>query len=77
VSQSEILELLPRLTSEQRREVLDRLLTLEAAESRESHQQWIDEALQSGPSLPATAADWENAFQRGLQRAGPGIPASV
>jgi len=68
MSTSEILELLPKLGREERRELLDRLCALEEAESTESHQALVDEALRSGPARAATPSDWEGALQRGLDR---------
>ena len=69
MSKAEILELLPKLGRDERREIFDRLCDLEEAEFSESHQKLVDEALCSGPARPATAADWEGALQRGLERA--------
>ena len=69
MSKAEILELLPKLGRDERREIFDRLCDLQEAEFSASHQKLVDEALRSGPSRPATAADWEGALQRGLERA--------
>ena len=69
MSKAEILELLPTLGPTDRQEILDRLCDLQEAEFRDIHQQWVDEALGSGPARPATAADWQGALQRGLARA--------
>ena len=69
MSTSQILELLPKLGREERREILDRLCALEEADWTESHQELIDEALRSGPARPADPSDWEGALQRGLERA--------
>ncbi len=68
MSTSQILELLPKLGREERREILDRLCALEEADWTESHQELIDEALRSGPASPADPSDWEGALQRGLGR---------
>ncbi len=68
MSKAEILELLPKLGRDDRREVFDRLCDLEEAESAESDQKLVDEALRSGPAQPATSEDWESALQRGLAR---------
>ena len=70
MSKAEILDVLPTLRPDERQEILDRLCDLQDAESRAVHQQWVDEALDSGPARPATAADWEGALTRGLARAG-------
>ena len=69
MSKAEILDLLPTLRAEERQEILDRLCDLQEAEQRGVHQEWVNEALRSGPAGPATAADWEGALQRGLARA--------
>ena len=69
MSKAEILDLLPTLRAEERQEILDRLCDLQEAEQGAVHQQWVNEALQSGPAGPARAADWEGALQRGLARA--------
>ena len=68
MSKAEILELLPKLGRVDRREIFDRLCDLEDAETAESDQKLVDEALRSGPARPATPADWEDALRRGLQR---------
>jgi hypothetical protein len=69
MSKAEILDLLPTLRPEERQEILDRLFDLQEAELRPLHQGWVNEALNSGPAGPATAADWEGALERGLVRA--------
>ena len=69
MSKAEILELLPKLGPAERQEIFDRLCDLQEAELVNVHQQWVDEALNSGSARPATAADWEGALQRGLARA--------
>ena len=69
MSKAEILELLPKLGPTDRQEIMDRLCDLQEAELSQVHQQWVDEALNSGPARPATAADWQGALQRGLARA--------
>lgn len=68
MNSAEILELLPKLGRDERREIFDRLCDLEEAESAEFHQNLVNEALKSGQSRPATSADWESALQRGLER---------
>ena len=69
MSKSEILDLLPTLKVEERQEILDRLCELQEADLRGVHQEWVNEALNSGPARPAAAADWEGALTRGLARA--------
>lgn len=69
MSKAEILDILPRLRPDKRQEILDRLCDLQEAELRAVHQEWVNEALQSGPARPAKAADWEGALRRGLSRA--------
>ena len=68
MSKAEILDLLPTLRSDERREILDRLCDLQEAEL----QTLLNEALKSGPADPAAAADWEEALKRGLARKVPG-----
>ena len=72
MSKAEILDLLPTLRPEERQEIIDRLCDLKEAEQRAVHQEWVDEALHSGPARPAKAADWEGALTRGLGRAAKG-----
>jgi hypothetical protein len=60
---------LPKLGLDERQEILDRLCDLQEADLRAVHQEWVDEALNSGPARPAAAADWEGALTRGLARA--------
>ena len=69
MSKAEILGLLPTLRPDERQEILDRLCDLQEAELRTVHQEWVNEALNSGPAGPAAAADWEGALRRGLARA--------
>ena len=69
MSKAEILELLPTLGPMDRQEILDRLCDLQEAQFSHVHQQWVVEALSSGPARPATAADWQGALQRGLTHA--------
>jgi len=69
MSKAEILELLPKLAPNERLEIFDRLCDLQEAELHDIHQQWVDEALNSGSARPAATADWEGALQRGLGRA--------
>ena len=69
MSKAELLDLLPTLKLEERQEILDRLCELQEAELQAVHQQWVNEALNSGPARPAAAADWEGALTRGLARA--------
>jgi hypothetical protein len=66
MSKAEILDQLPKLRPEERQEVLDRLCDLQEAELRAVHQEWVNEALKSGPARPAAASDWEGALNRGL-----------
>ena len=68
MSKTEILETLPSLGSDERREIIERLCDLEEAELTGYHQHLVDEALQSGPAKPATETDWDSALQRGLKR---------
>ena len=72
MSKAEILELLPKLGTVDRREIFDRLCALDEAETSESDQKLIDEAFRSGPARPATRADWEGALQNGLRRGAKG-----
>lgn len=69
MSKAEIMEELPKLGRAERQEIFDRLCALEEGELSGVHQQWMDEALGSGPARPASAADWDGALQRGLSRA--------
>ncbi len=69
MSKAEILDLLPRLKPEERQEILEWLCDLQEADLRSVHQEWVDEALSSGPARPATSADWEGALKRGLAQA--------
>lgn len=68
MSKAEIIQELPKLDRADRQEILDRLCALQDAELSGVHQQWVDEALRSGPARPASAADWDGALQRGLSR---------
>ncbi len=68
MSKAEILTELPLLGRDERREIFERLCTLHEAEFSGVHQQWVDEALSSGPARPASPSDWEGALQRGLSR---------
>ena len=69
MSKAEILDVLPALRPEERQEILERLCDLQEAELGAVHQEWVNEALKSGPARPAAAADWDGAFKRGLARA--------
>jgi len=69
MSKTEILEVLPTLRPDERQEILDRLCDLQEAELQAVHQEWVNEALNSGPVAPASAADWDGALERGLARA--------
>jgi hypothetical protein len=69
MSKAEILAELPKLRNEERLEILERLCVLQEEESSQTHQQYVDEALRSGPARPATSADWDGCLQRGLERA--------
>lgn len=68
MSKAEILQELPRLPLADRQEIFERLCDLQEAELSSVHQQWVDEALASGPAQPATEANWQKALQRGLAR---------
>ena len=69
MSKAEILDFLPKLGLDERQEILDRLCDLQEADLRAVHQEWVDEALNSGPARPAAVAVWEGALTRGLARA--------
>ena len=69
MSKAEILDVLPTLRPDERQEILDRLCDLQEAELQPVHQEWVNEALNSGPAAPASAADWDGALKRGLARA--------
>ena len=69
MSKAEILDVLPKLRLDERQEILDRLCDLQESDLRAVHQEWVNEALDSGPARPAEAADWEGALTRGLARA--------
>lgn len=69
MSKADILAELPKLRDEDRLEILERLCVLQEEESSQTHQQWVDEAVNSGPARPATAVDWDGSLQRGLERA--------
>lgn len=64
MSKAQIIEELPKLRSEERQEIFDRLCALQEAELSDVHQQWVNEALNSGPAQPASSSDWEKALQR-------------
>ena len=68
MSKAEILQELPKLSLEERQEIFDRLCDLQEAELAGVHQQWVNEALNSGPARPATETDWKGPLQRGLGR---------
>jgi hypothetical protein len=68
MSKAEILEELPRLAGNERREILERLWDMEEVALTEYHQGLVDEALHSGPAVAGTAPDWQRALQRGLAR---------
>ena len=68
MSKAEILQELPKLDSQEREEILDRLCELREADFGPLHQRWVDEALNSGPACPATNEDWVVALRRGLAR---------
>lgn len=68
MSKAEIMAELPKLGPAERQEIFDRLCALQEVELSGVHQQWMDEAMNSGPARPATAADWDGALQRGLSR---------
>ena len=69
MSKAEILDILPTLRPDERQEILDRLCDLQEADLTVVHQEWVNEALDSGSARPAEAADWEGALTRGLARA--------
>jgi len=69
MNKAEILDLLPTLRPDERQEILDRLCDLQEADLTAVHQEWVNEALDSGTAGPAEAADWEGALKRGLARA--------
>lgn len=69
MSKIEILAELPKLPRDERSEIFDQLCRLQETECSPIHQQWVEEALRSGPARPATEADWLGALQRGLERA--------
>jgi hypothetical protein len=68
MSKAEILDILPTLRPDERQEILDRLCDLQEADLTAVHQEWVNEAVDSGPARPAEAADWEGALTRGLAR---------
>ncbi len=69
MSKAQIIEELPKLAVDEREEILDRLCALQEAELSSVHQQWVNEAMNSGPAKPASPSDWDDALQRGLVRA--------
>ena len=69
MSKTEILAELPRLRPEDRLEIFERLCVLQAEENSLTHQQWVVEALRSGPALPGVGSDWEAALEHSLERA--------
>ncbi len=69
MSKAEILAELPKLGRDERLEIFERLCTLQESEFRDVHQNWVDEALSSGPARPASPSDWDGALDRGLSRA--------
>ena len=69
MSKAEILDVLSTLRPDEREEILERLCDLQEAELGAVHQEWVNEALSSGPARPAVAADWDGALRRGLARA--------
>ncbi|MCX6928620.1 MAG: hypothetical protein NT154_36225 [Verrucomicrobia bacterium] len=69
MSKAEILDLLPTLRPDERQEIIDRLCDLQNSDLGARHQEWVNEALNSGPARPEAAADWEGALTRGLARA--------
>ena len=72
MSKAEILDVLPKLRLDERQEILDRLCDLQEADLTAVHQEWVNEAVDSGPARPAEAANWERALTRGLTRASKG-----
>ena len=69
MSKAEMLDLLSTLRPDERQEILDRLCDLQESDLWAVHQEWVNEALDSGPARPAETADWEGALTRGLARA--------
>lgn len=69
MSKAEIIEELPKLGSAERREIFDCLCALQEEELSIVHQQWVDEALNSGPARPAAQSVWDETLQRGLSPA--------
>ncbi len=69
MSKAEIIEELPKLESHERQEILDRLCALQEANLSGVHQQWVNDAMNSGPAESASSPDWDDALQRGLARA--------
>ena len=70
MSKAEIIDELPKLEPDERREILERLCILEESELTARHQALVDEALGSGPAQPATPAQWRATLERGLARSG-------
>lgn len=70
MSKAEIMDQLPTLESDERREILEQLYLLEETHLTPAHQALVDEAIASGPAQAATSADWQSALERGLARAG-------
>ena len=69
MSKAEIIDQLPKLGSVERQEIFDHLCALQEAELSGVHQQWVNEALNSGTARPASPSDWDEALRRGLSRA--------
>jgi len=67
MSKAQILAELPKLPSDDRSEILERLWELQEQELKSVHQRMVDEAIASGPARPATDEDWQQALQRGLK----------
>ena len=70
MSKAEIIDQLPKLAADERREILEHLCIIEESEFTAAHQALVDEAFASGPAHEATPAKWQQALERGLARAG-------
>jgi hypothetical protein len=59
MSKARIVEELPKLGRDERQEIFDRLCALQEAEFSGVHQQWVNQAMNSGPALPASPSNWD------------------
>src|ERR1035441_7381974 len=66
VSKAEILNVLPTLRPDERQEILDRLCDLREAELGAVHQEWVNEALSSGPAPPCGGGRLGRSFEEGI-----------